>query len=189
MKHSRTSLLILAALLAFAGRAVGQNPEESDLKLARRGFGVRGGPWHHLPYVEIFFQRGLAERVALENSAGVWQRRQAESRTYVIPLLTSLKVYPLTNAKSRIEPYVLAGVGFGLGIENESDRAVGGGGTNIVTGFGLKTAAGLEIHVVKFLSAHVGGQYLYMRFNDKLANQNTFEGTGFEGGLTFLPGK
>lgn len=179
------AFLLLLLLLTGAGTASAQAPDESAGRAARRAIGIRGGEWRHLPYGEIYFQRGLAERVALENSAGVWQRRTGEFRSYVIPLLTSLKFYPLTAPNSRVEPFIMGGIGFALGIEKESVHAIGGGGTSILTGFGTKAGAGIEGRVYGSVGVQAGVHYLYMRFNDELADQRAFEGAGIEGGVSF----
>lgn len=179
------ALPLWIALSASAGVAQAhQQPEKSDPRVERRAAGLRAGDWRSLPYGEIYFQRGLAARVALENSAGVWQRREGDWRSYVIPLLTSLKIYPIKLAK-RIEPFVAGGIGFALGIDKESTHAIGGGGTSFLTGLGLKTAAGVEYHAVGALSFQAGGHYLYMHFNDKLAGRQAFEGLGAEAGISY----
>lgn len=176
-------ILLLLMLLKIAV-AYGQQGE-TDPRAARRAVGLRAGSWQDLPYIEIYFQRGLAERVALENSAGVWRQKQDSWETYVIPLLTTLKIYPLTAPTRALQPYIMFGLGLGVGVERESKRAVGGGGTSILTALGGKAAGGLEFKLRKSLHAHGGGRYLYMHYNDKLAFRNTYEGIGFEGGISY----
>src|SRR5688572_1595124 len=78
----------------------------------RRGAGIRGGGWDvdvsaatnpsQSPYFEGYFQRGVDDHLALENSIGVWRMTTSEpgpivgspdveTKTWVVPLLTSLK--------------------------------------------------------------------------------------------------
>ncbi|HUP90428.1 MAG TPA: hypothetical protein VM100_13810 [Longimicrobiales bacterium] len=184
MKRRRWPLLLLLVLLKTAA-AYGQQQEETDPRAARRAVGLRAGSWQDLPYAEIYFQRGLAERVALENSLGVWRRKQGTWTTYVIPLLTTVKFYPLTAPARALQPYVMVGLGLGVGVESESKQAVGGGGTSILTALGGKAAGGLEFKLRKSLHAHGGARYLYMHYNDKLAFRNTYDGIGFEGGISY----
>ena len=182
-------LLAVAVIWLILGPRVrgawGQQPEKSDPRFERRAAGLRAGDWQSLPYGEIYFQRGLAQSVALENSAGVWQRRQGDWRSYVIPLLTSLKIYPVSRPSQRFEPFIAGGIGFALGIDKESTHAIGGGGTSFLTGFGTKGAGGIEYHALRALTLQAGVHYLYMHFNDKLAGRHAFEGTGAEGGVSY----
>lgn len=202
----------VALALSTALPARGQRPDESvaerEGRMARRGGGVRVGAWNvddpsradarfsRSLQFELFLQRGLDERLVLENSAAVWRRltreRQAipaasdtvETRSYIIPLLTSLKYFPFTGPGSRLEPFILGGLGFAVGIEDQSQNALGGGGTTIVTGFGVKAAAGIEVRIGS-LGVAGDARYQWMKLSDELGLESTFGGAGLEGGLTF----
>ena len=75
------------------------------------------------PQFEGYYQRGLGRHLALENSFAVWRIKTSptppapespriETRTYIAPLLTSLKFYPFTGPGGGFEPFVLGGLGF-----------------------------------------------------------------------------
>ena len=167
---------MLCALFLLSGTAQAQQAKKSDPRTARSGLGLRGGRWLSQPYGEIFFNRGLTNRVTLETSVGVGEERLADWHNYVVPLLTTVKLYPVTGPQSRIEPYVLAGIGFAIGIENESTKAIGGGGTSIVTGFAVKAAGGIECRVFHWFTVLGEMQYLNMRFNEDLGSRAIFDG-------------
>ena len=210
---ARTGLVLCFVIAAFAAPVFGQRPNEAAAdraaREARRGAGVRVGVWDvedparvnarfsSSPLFEFYLQRGLDEHLVLENSGGVWRRitheRQqlpigsdtVETKAYIIPLLTSLKLYPLTSPSNTLEPYIMGGLGLALGIEEESPNAIGGGGTSVVTGFGIRAAAGLELHIGSTFGASAAGRYQWMKMSGDLGLENTFKGVGLEGGLTF----
>lgn len=144
---------------------------------------------------EGYVQRGLDDHLAVESSIGFWRARTpklqdppgiiVDTDTYIIPLVTALKLYPLTRPESRVEPFILGGIGFALGIADEGENALGGGGTSILTGFGFKAGAGIEIHIGRAFGVSAGTRYQWMRYREEIAGISTFKGVGFEGGITY----
>lgn len=206
------SVLILASLAAGPGAAAAQRVDETDgeraARLARRGAGIRAGAWFvdvdspgdvsKSPAFEGYFQRGLDQHLTLENSVSVWWAhttseqslplggsQTVETRSFVIPLLTSLKLFPFTDVSSRFEPFLLAGVGFALGIEDQSENAIGGSGTSLVTGFGFRSGAGIELHVSYALGLAAGVKYQWIHFGEEMGGKETYNGLGVEGGITY----
>ena len=199
---ARAAILSILAAMAFASSAFAQTDPAP-----RRGAGVRIGVWDVRnpdaeltnyatdPHIEGYFQRGLDDRLALESTAGVWRRTARtiqpatgnviEIRTYVIPLFTSLKVFPFTDAGDALEPFVLVGAGFALGLDHVSDNAIGGGGTSIATGFGIKGGIGLEYRINDIFGVVAGARYQLIDYGDELGGSQTFKGLGFEGGITY----
>ncbi len=192
------------ALLAFPAATLGQSVDE-EARAARRGGGVRVGIWkvdltseqdpsRSLHY-EGYFQRAMDEHLALENSLGVWWGTTSvagpapgafvETQTFVVPLLTSLKLFPFSRAGERLEPYVAGGIGFALGVEKEDENAVGGGGTTIVTGIGFRGAFGLQFKIAGALGVSASAKYQWTRFGEDLGGMDTFGGVGADGGLTY----
>lgn len=202
---------LFALLLGVAAPPVlsaQQRPEsevERQIRLARRAAGMRAGVWQvsgaegdttfkGSPRLEVYFQRGLAEHIAVESSASVWWGsttevqslgNEVETRTYVLPLMTGLKLYPLTTRRSKLEPYLLGAIGFALGIADEGTNAIGGGGTSIATGFGFKAGTGIEYHVGTVFGVAAGARYEWVRYGEELLGINTFKGVGFEGAITY----
>ena len=205
MQKIRCACLIMLLLAAGSEPVVGQRPEsglDEAARLARRGAGLRLGAWaarmsvpdaRRSVSVEGYFQRGLDERLALENSVGVWSVKtiatqvtgDVETRSYVVPALTSLKFYPLTDVTDRLEPFVIGGAGFALGVEDEDELAVGGGGISLLTGFGFRGGAGVEVMIGRSVGISAAAKYQWIRFGEPLGTEQTFHGFGFEGGLTY----
>jgi opacity protein-like surface antigen len=206
------SVLFLACLAARPGVAAAQRVDETDderaARLARRGAGLRAGAWFvdvasadgaaKSPSFEGYFQRGLDQHLTLESSVSVWWAKTiseqalplggsqtVETRSFVIPLLSSLKLFPFTDVSSRFEPYLLAGIGFALGIEDESENAIGGSGTSLVTGFGFRGGAGVELHISNAVGLAAGVKYQWMHFGDEMGGKATYDGLGVDGGITY----
>jgi hypothetical protein len=196
-------------VVGLAAPASGQELEsesERDARLARRSMGVRAGVWNvdvtrveaavRSPHMEGYYQRGLNRRLALENSLAIWRVKttsaqpspgapRVESRTYIAPLLTSLKVYPFTTPDHTFEPYFLAGAGFAFGVEDEDENAIGGGGTTVVTGLGLRLAAGIEMRLGGPLGIAAAGKYQWVHFGEDLVTMSSYAGVGVEGAVTY----
>ena len=191
--------------------------QERQARLARRGGGVRVGTWDvrglatvagatasRTPALEGYVRRGLDLHLALEHSVGFWRRTQTATQTssgplgttqttstletYVIPQLTSVSFFPVTRPAQRVEPYVKAGAGFAIGVD---DRTGDGGvlfsseGMSLVPGFGLSGSTGLEVRLTNALGLAAAARYQWIRFFQDLASQRTFEGFGAEVGVTY----
>lgn len=205
MHYARNAAI--AALVFFAGLASASTGWAQSDASARRGAGIRVGAWQvrdpgadlttysHSPHAEAYFQRGLDDRFALESTVGVWRRTSrtienvtgnvVTTHTYILPLFTTLKVFPVTRPEQLIEPFILAGGGFALGIDEVSENAIGGGGTSIATGFGTRVGAGLEYHLNDVFGLTVSGRYQLIGYGEDLGGAETYKGFGFEGGLTY----
>lgn len=206
MIHARRFLCLTAITILAALPCASDAHAQTD-PLARHGTGVRAGVWNvtdpaaelttysALPYIEGNFQRGIDEHLALESTAGVWRRTAraiqpitgnvVETNTYIIPLFTSLKFFPVTTIEDNFEPFVLAGIGFALGIDDVGENAIGGGGTSIATGFGFKGGAGFEYHITDVFGLMVGVRYQRIGYSEELGGAEKFRGFGFEGGITY----
>ena len=209
LQRIRIVFLVMAGLFTLARPAHAQGDAgalaELHAQQARNNAGARVGTWNVAdpsvegstykasPTMDLFMQRGISEHTALESSLSLWRRVTTTNRagsavttkSYLFPLLSSLKYYPFTRARRRLQPYLSAGVGFGLGIQKESTNAIGGGGTTVVTGFGMKLGVGTEYHIAHGVGILVSGRYLWMKFSDKISDQQTFSGTGVEAGVTY----
>jgi hypothetical protein len=205
--------MALGALLAgslarplHGQRLPGEAAADSAAMRARSSVGIRAGTWavsvqqvvsaSRSPHIEVYYQRGIDAHLALENSLAVWRVKttitqgtpvptEIVTRTYIAPLLTSLKLYPLSRPGDALEPYAIAGVGFVFGVQDESESAIGGGGTTVVTGFGFRSGLGLEMRLGGALGVAAAGKYQWVHFGEELVNMETFSGLGLEGGLTY----
>jgi hypothetical protein len=186
---------------------------EHRVKRMREGAGLRVGSWmvsnlatpsgassSALPEFEAYWQKGLDRHLAIETSAGLWHRQQSAGSgpsaettgSFVIPLLTTIKLYPFTGPDQQLEPVVAAGVGFAMGLERQSTVTgglLGGGsassGVNLVAGFGLKGGAGLEYHFGRAFGISVGAAYQWVLYAQNVGGQSDYKGFGIFGGLTY----
>jgi hypothetical protein len=189
---------------------------EKRARLARRGGGVRVGTWDvrgltttsgavvsKTPAFEGYMRRGLDLHLAIEHSVGVWRRTQSVTttsgpiggttststlETYIIPQFTSIAFFPITRPDHRIEPYVKAGAGFALGVDDRTGDGGGlfsGSGASLVPGYGLSGGTGVELRLSNALGLTAAGRYQWVRFFQELADARTYEGFGAEVGVTY----
>lgn len=208
---------LAAVILADHAPVVAQAPlseVEQRARLQRQGAGLRGGWWNvrglteqsgvaysNSPFFEGYFQRGLDLHLAIESSIGLWRRQQRTTTTgplggvqehevnsYVVPLFTAIRFFPVTRPGTTIEPYVNAGVGFGLGIDDRTSAGGllgGGGGTQILTGFGFKGGVGVELRMTRALALDITGRYHWIRFGGDLGGERTYAGPGVDLGISY----
>lgn len=187
------------------------------IQLERSGGGLRVGMWDvqdlnkvegadysRTPAFEGYFQKGLDAHLVLESSFGFWKRSQRiqesgsfgsssteEIQSYVLPVFSAIKLYPFTRPRTPLEPYLDAGLGLALGIDDRevtSDGLLGAGtdsGMSFLTGFGFKTGAGLQWMFTNTLGLDLDGRYQWIRFSDELGGMRTFKGFGINGGLAY----
>ena len=106
-----------------------------------------------------------------------------------MPMFTSLKVYPITRPEKRFEPYLDAGVGAAIGIDDR-EGVVGGlpgetDGTSASLGFGFKGGLGVEWRFSRAFGLSLDGRYQWIRFGDEVGGDRSFQGLGFGAGLTY----
>jgi hypothetical protein len=176
---------------------------EATVRRQRKAAGVRTGAWgvqnlatgpsfSQTPAFEGYLQRGLDRHLVIESSAGFWYRSErtttGRNNAYIIPMMTSLKLYPATGPEHALEPFISAGVGFTMGID---DRDGGGGlagstgGTALMIGLGAKGGAGVEYRLGSTFGVTLGAGYQYIRFFEDMGGARTYRGTQVFGGLTY----
>jgi len=195
-----------------------ESSAETRARLARSGAGLLVGPWElrgieppagvdasTLPMFSFFLRKGLDARLALENGVGIWRRVQnipatggiggtpeEEVQSWVVAQTTAVRFFPVTDAGAKLEPWVLGGAGFTLGID---DRETSGGGVlggasgspgvAIVPGFSLQGGAGAEWWFSESLALNVGARYQWTRFLQDFGGERTYQGPAFEAGFTY----
>lgn len=211
-RHAWISLLALSLLvspaLAFAADVVGAGA-------GRRGAGLRVGRWdvedlnlaagetgNESVLIEGFFQKPLDQNLVIENTLGFWQRSTEfsstgiggtttfENTSYLVPMLTALKLYPMGRAANVVEPYLLGGVGFVLGIDRgqvsgDDPLYPPGESTALQSGLGIQAGAGLEWAGTGQFGVTVGGRYQWASFADDIGSKGMYKGPGFTAGLTY----
>jgi hypothetical protein len=214
MRWQRTVVLAGTLTVTLAATAAAQQDTtdaERRARRARQGAGLRFGMWNvtgltevsgatyrRWPMFEGYFQKGLDRHLVLENSVGLWRRVQSSGsgtgaeqiRSYVIPQLTQLKLYPATTVEDNVEPYVAGGVGLTVGVDNRetvSGGLLGGGGsgTALIVGIGFKGSAGVELRLGRVfgLAGYVGYQYVY--FLEPVGSEQSYRGFIAGGGITY----
>ena len=193
-----------------------ESEAEKQARLARRGAGITVGIWQvrglteqdNVDYSESlsfegFFAKGLDKHLALENTIGFWMRSQEVPpsggiggtsgetiKSYIIPQFTSIKFYPTAEPMDRFQPFLGAGAGFAIAIDDRETEGggllggFGGTGTAFVPGFGLKGQVGTEIRG-KALGLSVAGKYQWIRFFDEVGGERTFRGFGADLGFVY----
>ena len=187
MQAGRVLISIAIALV------IAEAPSDVLAQHSRRGGGVRVGSWNVkvAPWVdrsahfEGYVHRALGNDLALENSVGVWRAVVNETRAYIVPLMTSLRYYPLSAQERRMEPFVTGGVGIAFGIQDVPDNAVGGTGSTIVTGIGVRAGLGVEVLVARGFGIGTSGKYQWVHFGDEVGTMETFAGVGWEGAVFY----
>jgi opacity protein-like surface antigen len=209
--------LMTSTALAQQGGAAPDRGDQRAARETRSGIAFWVGDWFvhndeapsgvrqsETPILEVLFARGLDLHLVLENSVSFWRRSQTATLSggaggsamqsvtgYIVPQFTSIRAYPFTRSTSRVEPYLRAGAGFAIGIEDRSGASAGplgtgATGTSFVPGFGLTGGAGLELHASRALGLGAGARYQYVQFfNEGVAGDRIYKGVTLEGGLTY----
>lgn len=213
-RHTWISLLALS-LIVFPSLAFAADVADGSASPGRRGAGLRVGRWDvqdleladgetgsESVLVEGFFQKPLDRNLVIENTLGFWQRSREltstgiggtttfENTTYLVPMLTALKLYPMGRAANVVEPYLLGGVGFVLGIERgqisgNDSLYPPGESTALQSGLGIQTGAGLEWTGNGQFGLAVGGRYQWASFADDVGGRGLYKGPGFTAGITY----
>lgn len=216
--HGTGALLLLTALLAppLSAQDSARDDIEAAAKRARMGAGLRAGAWlvqdlatpsgvdeSASPAFVGAYQKGLDRHLVIESTVGLWRRSLEATTTgplggtttehvtsYLLPLLTSIKLYPLTGPERPFEPYLAGGVGFALAID---DRETSGGdlnlgvgsGTSLLTGFGFTLGTGAEWRFSNAFGLAGGGRYQWLKFGEEVGGVRTFRGVIVDAGLTY----
>lgn len=197
--------LVLAALLASASAGSAQQRRGPMGRGAVRhsvalGFGYwdvtseappAGVTQRDAPLYTLSFERGLRPHSAVETTIGLWRRvLETDARTgvfgggssqkistYLVPLTVGAKLYPFTTAISPVEPFGLVGAGLVVGIDHSKPGTLeGSGGTNFVSGFGLRAGAGIQARLGRVFGLAVRGGYLWTHFGADVGVARTFRG-------------
>jgi len=208
--------LRLCALLALvvgvsAARAAGSTDDvASQSERARNGAGLQISSWQpdkpagfrndQTIAFHGYFQKGLDEHLAWENTLGYWRQTTSwtetqflggttthELQTHLVPALTALRLYPLTTSATRFEPYVSAGVGPVLGFQQEksSGSLTSANANSMHTGLGTRAGVGVDIRTSEAFGLTVGGHFESASFSEDMAGERLYRGWGADVGLVY----
>lgn len=213
--RSATCCIVLAMLvtLTFQGvaRAAPADSVEAHAQRARNGGGLAIGSWNpdqlagvrseDLPGFQAWFEKGIDLHLSWLNSVGYWRRRSTwttanlltgttrhERQTHLVPTLTSLCLYPFTKPTDRWEPFVNAGAGPVLAIQQEkSSSGTGSTGqpTAMHAGLGIRAGVGVEVRMNPEFGLRAGAHFESASYDDSLEGQRLFKGWGGDLGLTY----
>ena len=191
--------------------------EERRVKRERSGAGISGGFWSvrglqkqdgvdysNSPSFEGYLAKGLDLHLTLENTLGLWIRTQEVPssgglggssgetiKSYILPQFTAIRFYPVSRPDDGVQPFVGAGAGFAIAIDDRETQSSGGllsgfGGSGIafVPGFGLKAHAGTEFRG-KALGVSLSAKYQWIRFFQEVGGDQTFGGFGADIGFVY----
>ena len=220
--HVIFALSIIAALLAAAAEAHAQkdsvDADERRVKRERSGAGISGGAWAvrglekrdgvdytNSPSFEGYLAKGLDLHLTLENTLGLWIRTQEVPssgglggssgeiiKSYILPQFTAIRFYPVSRPLDQMQPFIGAGAGFAIAIDDRETESSGGGllgglgssGIAFVPGFGLKAHVGTEFRG-KALGVSVSAKYQWIRFFQDVGGEQTFGGPGADIGFVY----
>jgi opacity protein-like surface antigen len=209
--------IILLSVVCSNSLAAANDDPSVQAKRARGGGGLRVGTWQVVGLdepgapsstesvaAEGWYQKGFDLHIALESTMGFWQRTQTVTevgsvagtgterkiQSYLVPTMSTLKLYPATRPSSPLEPYLAAGVGIVLGIDHQdvstTDPIVAPGTTNTFhTGLGIQTGAGLEWNSPSAFGLTVGGRYQWASFAEDVGGKALYRGPAYFGGVTY----
>lgn len=212
-------LLLVLTPASASAQATDLDPERAA-ELQRRVGGVQAGVWlprdlpevsgaeyGTTPFFTGFARRGLDRHLAWENTVSFWRRTQEREvgggitggggkesvTTYVVPLLTSLTFYPATGPGATLEPFLRAGIGLTLGVDDRQGTSGGGllgagarEGVIMYTGIGARGGVGADLWFSPTLGLTVASQYQWIRFLEgEPGGLATYQGPVFEAGLIY----
>ena len=214
-------LLILIAFMSVAPSVHAQkdslDADERRVIRERKGAGVSAGFWtvrglekrdgvdySSSPSFEAYLAKGLDLHLTLENTIGLWVRTQrvpgsgglggsAEEiiKSYIIPQFTAVRFYPVSRPMDRVQPFLGAGLGFAIAIDDRQTEGGGGAlgglgnsGIAFLPGFGLKAHAGTEFRG-NALGLSISAKYQWIRFFQDVGGEQTFGGLGANVGLVY----
>jgi hypothetical protein len=137
------------------------------------------------------------------NSLGFWQRTQSWSeagpvtgqtdirvQSYLVPMMTTLKILPLTRSSNPIEPYMSAGLGVVFAVDQEkvssTDPSVlDGDAIAFHTGFGVQAGGGIDWNTGSPFGLTLGARYQWASFSEDVGGRRMYRGPVFDAGVTY----
>lgn len=212
----RNHALVLVVAVLVSATAIIRTAGAAESSTGRAGAGLRIGSWEvrdltapsggdasETPNYEGWLQKGLDAHLVMESTLGFWQRTQSwseagpitgqtdiEVTSYLVPMMTSLKILPVTRASSPLEPYISAGLGIVLAIDKQSvsstdPTVVDGDDVAFQTGFGVQAGGGLDWNTGTPFGITVGARYQWASFNEDVGGRRMYRGPVFGAGVTY----
>ena len=206
-------LALLIALIAGATAARAGEPTDevtARTQRSRNGAGLQVSSWRpdepaglrssSTIAVQGYLQKGIDLHIAWENTLGYWERASSSSdtqpivgttthelQTHLVPALTALRFYPLDQPTSPIEPFVSAGLGPVLGIQQETITGglSPGNATTTHAGLGVRAGVGVNLRASEALGITAGGHFESASFGDDMSGQRLYRGWGMDVGLSY----
>ena len=217
MNHASTGRALPAALLlAFittTGSAFAAVPTDAivaQAQRARNGAGLQISSWQpQEPAGSIntstaafrgYFTNGLDQHLAWENTLGYWERTSKwsdtqpligttnhELQTHLVPTITGLRLYPLTTSGNPVEPYVTAGVGPVLGVQQQkaSGALTAEQTTAMLVGLGVRAGVGVDLWATQVFGITAGGHFESASFGQDMVEQRLYQAWGVDFGFSY----
>lgn len=202
---------VLAGLVAGAPPAAAQEGADLERRTAaedtarREIAGLRVGSWQvqglqrlpeasysTIPAFDLFYQRGLGERTALQLSVGLWRRGRVNNAgtlgMWVSPLFAGVKAYPAGGPEGRLDPYLSAAGGPALGFELRRSSGFGSlvSGWTAAIGAGAEAGGGLEVELTRRLGLALDARYQWVEYlAGRLDGPDTYRGAVLGAAVTY----
>jgi len=203
---------VLLALVACASIARAAEPTDdiaAESQRARNGAGLQISSWQpdkpagfqsdQTIAFHGYLQKGLDQHLAWENTLGYWRRTTSwtetqllgttthQLQTHLVPALTALRLYPVTMASNRVEPYVSAGAGPVLGFQQEtSSGSLAPADANTMhAGLGTRVGVGVDVQTSEAFGLTVGWHFASASFGQDMAGERLYTGWGADAGLVY----
>lgn len=216
IRHSATTglfhlavLIVLAAAAPAAHAGVPADESNTGTERLRNGAGLQMSSWQPDKPVGLdntgtlafqgYLLKGLDLHLAWDNTLGFWQRTSKWSETsilgttnheldtYLVPTITALRFYPLTTPEKLVEPYVSAGLGPVLGVQQQkaSGNLAPTNTTTMVAGLGVRAGVGVDIRSNGPFGVAVGTHFESASFGEDMQGERLYQAWGADFGLTY----
>ena len=202
--------LVLALLAAAPAVAQPAGESTAGTERLRNGAGLQVSSWQPDKPAgfdntgSIAFQgyllKGLDLHLAWDNTLGFWQRTTKWSETqplvgttnheldtYIVPTITALRFYPLTTPDKLVEPFVSAGLGPVIGIQQQknSGALAPPNTTTMTAGLGVRAGVGVDIRSNGPFGVTAGTHFESASFGEDMVGERLYQAWGADLGLTY----
>ena len=202
---------LAAGLLAGASPASAQEEGEPVAgplpgdSAAREVAGLRFGRWEvtglerapqtsysAIPAVDLYYERELGRRTALQLGLGLWRRGQVSSAgtvaMWVGPVFGGIRYYPVGGPDGAVDPYLSVAGGPALGFEQRRSSGFGSveSGWTAAVGAGAEVGGGVDLELTPAVGLVADVQYQWVRYlAGELDSPDTYRGVLFAAGITY----
>lgn len=214
----RDALRVAVAAAACAGAVLlsGVSPADAQVEgeplpgdsAVREVAGLRFGSWDvtglervprtsysEIPVVDLYYERELGRRTALQMGLGLWRRGQVNRAgtvaMWVGPIFGGIRYYPVGGPEGTVDPYLSVAGGPALGFEQRRSSGFGSleSGWTAAVGAGAEAGGGVELELGPAVGLVADVQYQWVRYlAGELDSPDTYRGVIVAAGVTYRLG-